>query len=315
MISAISLFFSLFLLSCSAAAQPTLPPEFGSRVDRGLVINNDINEASGLAASTQDNDLLWTHNDSGDSTRVFAVGTDGSNRGVWFIKGISARDWEDIASGPGPIDSVGYLYVGEIGDNAAIFEEKRIYRFVEPDVRKNPNGGEVTDVATIRFVYPDGARDAEGLFVDPVTRDIYVVSKREESVRVYRLPWPQSLDTTITAEKVATIDQLTQVTAAAISPDGSEILIKNYTAAYYWHRSVGQTVAEALEGAKLQIPYLFEPQGEAITFEQNGEGYYTVAEEPRGIPARLYYYPRKILSILEDGDKSLPTDVDLKVVD
>jgi hypothetical protein len=41
------------------------------------------------------------------------------------------------------------------------------------------------------FQYPDGSRDAETLLLDPLTKDIYVISKREfEDIRVYRAPYP-----------------------------------------------------------------------------------------------------------------------------
>ena len=310
-----SLLTLLFLSSCRATAQPAMPPEFGSRVDRGLVALDAINEASGLAASTRESNLLWTHNDSGDSTRIFAMGVDGSDRGTWHIEGIAARDWEDIASGPGPVDSLGYLYIGEIGDNNARYETKVIYRIVEPRVGAASGRHSIDEVDAISFRYPDGPRDAEGLFVDPVTLDIYVVSKRETSVRLYRLPWPQSLDTTITAEHLVTFEGMTQITAAAISPDGSEILMKNYTNVFYWYRGPGQSVAEACSEEPTDVPYLLEAQGEAITFDSDGQGYYTVPEEPGGVPARLSYYPRLMSGATESDERRMPKRADLQVAE
>jgi len=46
-------------------------PEFGDRLDLGLINNDSLNEVSGLAASRKNSNVLWTHNDSGDESRVF----------------------------------------------------------------------------------------------------------------------------------------------------------------------------------------------------------------------------------------------------
>lgn len=287
------------LLSCSVQAQQ---PEFGTRVDRGLVENDDINEASGIAASRRNPGILWTHNDSGDSTRVFAVGPNGENLGEFFLSGASARDWEDIAVGPGPKADVSYLYVGEIGDNNAQYETKRIYRVAEPDVDQSaePSTHTLEHVGTITYVYPDGPRDAEALMVDPLTRDIYIVSKREESVRVYRAAYPQSTTETITLEHVATLEGLTFITGGDISKDGMHILLKDYQTIFYWYRQEDESVAEAFARKPINPPYTLEPQGEGIAWSIDEAGYFTLSEEPQGIAAHLYFYPQLNVSAVQD---------------
>jgi len=282
---------TLLHLSCAAGAQP---PEFGVGENRGALADDLITEASGLAASAETPGVLWTHNDSEDTTRIFAVGLRGEAYGTFYLEGSRARDWEDIAVGPGPDSTVSYLFVADIGDNNASYETKRIYRVAEPTVDTGAGNvvGVLRGVETITYRYPDGARDAECLMVDPLTRDLYVVSKREPDVRVYRAPWPQSTTETITLEHVATLDTITWATAGDISSDGREILIKNYASIYYWQRDEEETIAEALERKPLLLPYTPEPQGEAITWLRDGSGYYTVSEEPGGFDASLWFYPR-----------------------
>ena len=290
------------LLSCTVQAQP---PEFGSRVDRGLVENDEINEASGIAASRRNPGVLWTHNDSGDSTRIFAVGRNGEDLGDFFLSGTSARDWEDIAVGPGPEANISYIYVGEIGDNNAQYPTKRIYRVAEPEVDQNaePSAHTLEDVETITFAYPDGPRDAEALMVDPVTRDIYIVSKREESVRVYRAAYPQSTTETITLEHVTTLEGLTFITAGDISSDGGNILLKDYQTVFYWERKGGESIAEAFARTPFNPPYTLEPQGEGIAWDADESGYFTLSEEPQGIEAHLYFYPQLNVSSV-NGEKA-----------
>ncbi|KKM69971.1 hypothetical protein LCGC14_1445370, partial [marine sediment metagenome] len=93
-----------------------------------------INEASGLAASILNSGVLWTHNDSGDSARAFAMDTQGNHLGMYNITGAGATDWEDMAVGPGPTAGVSYLYLGDIGDNDAERDSIDIYRVPKPAV-------------------------------------------------------------------------------------------------------------------------------------------------------------------------------------
>ena len=90
---------------------------FSNRIDLGNVDYNLIDEASGVASSKNNSNLIWVHNDSGDRSRIYAVGLDGSHLGVIRLKDVRSRDWEDICIGPGPEDGYDYIYIGDIGDN------------------------------------------------------------------------------------------------------------------------------------------------------------------------------------------------------
>jgi uncharacterized protein (DUF2141 family) len=139
--------------------------------------------------------------------------------------------------------------------------------------------------------------------VDSPSRDLYVVSKRESAVRVYRAPYPQAVGSVITLEHVATL-AMTSIVAGDISPSGGEILLKTYTQAFHWCRSEGQTVAEALLAVPVAVPYVAEPQGEAIAWSADEAGYFTVSEEPQGIEAHVYSYPRDAAISVDEGDES-----------
>ena len=280
-----------FLFSISLFAQA---PDFGSREDKGLIEFSEINEASGIAASKINTNVLWVHNDSGDSARIFAINNSGKHLGVYSIENATNRDWEDIEVGPGPVDNESYIYIGEIGDNSAQYDLKYIYRVPEPVVNpdQNPVYISLGNVDVIKYQYPDGPRDAEALLVDPLTKDIYVVSKREVNVSVYRAAYPQSLTDVITLDKIATLP-LTQIVGGDISADGSEILLKNYDFVFYWQRNAQQTITDVFtHNQYYQLPYKREPQGEGICWSYNSDGYYTVSEELLGVPAHLYFYPR-----------------------
>ena len=52
-----------------------------------------ITESSGLAASSRSG-IVFTHNDSGDSARFFAVDDAGRTRTTYALPDVQARDWE-----------------------------------------------------------------------------------------------------------------------------------------------------------------------------------------------------------------------------
>jgi hypothetical protein len=292
---------SFVAASCEEAPVETDPVDsntsqidvFAAAQSSGDLQSPDLDEASGLVASRSNDLYLWTHNDSGGSPSLFLISTVGADSGRFVLSGADNVDWEDIAIGPGPDAGVQYLYVGDIGDNRAVRDNLTIYRLPEPDLNDQniPATQNLTNIESIDFIYSNGARDAESLMVDPLTNDIYVVSKRESQVGVYVLPFPQATNEMDTAEFLINIP-FTMFTAGDISSDGSEILIKNYFNVYYWQRANGQTIAEALAIVPQKIGYTPEPQGEAICFSNKGDGFFTLSEMDSDQPVPILFYRR-----------------------
>lgn len=258
---------------------------------RGVLDNASIDEASGLVASKTNRGMLWTHNDSGDKARVFLIDSLGRYQATVWLNGATNRDWEDIALGSGPKADKTYLYIGEIGDNMAQYPSKVIYRIEEP-VFTGDTTLFIDEVDSIRFVLPDGNRDTEALMIDQQTKDLYIFSKREAAINLYRLPYPQSTTEMMVAEKVLEAMPFTLIVAADWSADGTEILIKDYKQIYYWQRNPNQPVKEALHKTPETLPYHEEPQGESIAFAIDGSGYYTLSEQAKGVKPTLMFYPR-----------------------
>ncbi len=227
---------------------------------------------------------------------IFLVRNDGTRKGTFLLKGAGNRDFEDIAARPGPVENVNYLFVGDIGDNLAMYTYKYIFRFPEPDVSiadLSDKWVEVDNVERITFVYPDGIlMDAETLMVDPWTKDVYIVTKREQSPTVYRLPYPQSTTDTIVAEKYGTLP-FSYAVGGDVSVNGKEVLIKTYNEVYLWSRDEGERMCDAFMRPPFRLNYIPEPQGEAIAFALDGSGYYTLSEIRHGIMPRIYFYERK----------------------
>ena len=282
----------------------TQPPDngapFSSPEVAGLIQTTLIPEASGLVTSGVHTDALWTHNDSGGEPKIYLISTSGESKGSYLLAGAENRDWEDIAMGPGPDPDVNYIYVGEIGDNNARYETKKIFRFPEPTSLPGQNNVDtIQNVEVIQFTYPDGKRDAETLLVDPVTNDIYVISKREASVHIYRAAYPQSTEKTLVLEMMGKLPLVAsdigdRIVGGDISEDGKEILLKSYSKVYYWQRDDDSlSIFELLKSSPVELPYVAEPQGESITFAMDGSGYYTLSEKSFATQQQLFFYKRK----------------------
>lgn len=284
-------FLSLFvvgLLGGCGEKIVTIPGsiDFAPVPSRAPITPGLIDEASGLADSRSMDGHVWVNEDSGTPAQLNLLSHGGKLAGRLALPGITNRDWEDMAAGPGPQPGVTYLYLADIGDNLARNDQNVIYRLVEPKSLTETVGS----IDRIAFQYGDGPRDAETLLLDPLTRDLWIVSKENSTTRLYQLPYPQSMVTVNTAVFRGELP-LTLVTSGSISTDGKEILLKTYLGVYYWPRFTGQTVVEALVGKQsYSLTYQLEPQGEGICFDKAGNGFFTLSERGNAASVTLNYY-------------------------
>jgi hypothetical protein len=125
----------------------------------------------------------------------------------------------------------------------------------------------------------DEAPDAEALFVDPRTRDVFVVLKdlkvlggvpgiarffqlKDQKMRTGELNHAVNVANPVAAgEGVGT-----GPVAADVSRDGGWIAVKNYQEGFLWPRGRAQTVAEALAASPAPCRFVVDGS-EALTFE------------------------------------------------
>jgi len=251
----------------------------------GVNKSHALEETSGLASSTRYPGMLWAHNDSGNPAELFLLDSSAQTVASFRLSNSRNRDWEDIAIAPGP-DSTDWLFVGDIGDNSNKHKYLYIYCLKEPDLN---GSGEAIVSDTVIISLADKPRDAEALLADPVSRNLYIVTKREKEVHVYEVPYPFA-DTVVAASALRL--PIRYITAGDISRDGSEILLKSYTAIYYWKRAPGESVLDALRAAPQELTYAHEPQGEALSWAVDGSGFYTLSENAKGERGRLLFHAR-----------------------
>ena len=256
-----------------------------------------MDETSGLVASSINPGIYYAHNDSGDTSRFFAITPDGKLKSTIYFTGdknmrlLGVVDCEDIAVGPGPIKGKSYVYIGDIGDNNSHRDHITIYRMEEQKAWLRDSLTHATPVP-LHLKYPDGARDAEAMAVDPVEKLLYIVTKRGDSVGVYTAPLKYKANDTVTLTFRTKLyfkgfKPFKWITAADISADGEQVLIKSYEKVYYWQRSANEPIWQTVKKTPRELPYKQEKQGEAIAFTPDGRGYYTTSE---GIYAPIYYY-------------------------
>jgi len=272
------------------ARRPVLCAALRARVT-GRLTTPAATELSGLAVSRTQASVLWTHNDSGDPPRVFAVAASGRLLAEVAVSGAAHVDWEDIAIGPAP-GAGDALYIGDIGDNEATRSAVVIYRVPEPRLA---GGGPGATAQARRIVlrYPDGAHDAEALLVDPSSGTVVIVTKDYGGVaRVYVAGRP-STDSATTMRRAGRVRLGVgdAVTAGDVSANGRTIVLRTYQRAFVWSRQPGTSIASAMRRRPCAArgDLLREGQGEALALSQDGRAFYTVPEGGR--PALRRYAP------------------------
>jgi hypothetical protein len=252
-------------------------------------VDGRLAEASGMVASKANPGLLWTHNDSGNPAEIFLIDTLAQIKMVCLLKGVENRDWEDIAIGPGPDSTKTYLYIGDIGDNMAQYPVKRIYRLEEPVL--STGNAEITVFDSLRVKLEDGIRDSEAFTIDPLSKDLLLFSKREDSIHMYTIPFPYEGDTIEAAYRLTL--PYHNINAVDVSADGQEVLMKDYNNIYYWRKNGNEPLIDLLRTPAQGVSYQVEVQGESITFSRDRKGFFTLSESsPTGF-ADLVFYKRK----------------------
>lgn len=245
------------LMLAAAAAVPAAAAGAAARGPNRIVFRMTdprVDESSGLAASIRHPGVVYTINDSGDSARVFAVGPSGKTRAVLKLSGFVARDWEAVAVGR---DEHGRpcVYVGDIGDNLnGAWPNVAVFRFPEPSRLTDRS----VHATRFRLKYAAGARNAEGLMIDPRNGRLYVISK-EFNGGVFAAPKKLRSGHMNRLRRVAAAPSI--ATDAAYAPDGSSYVIRTYFSAMFYDRLGHQVSSVILPSQK---------QGESITYTRDG---------------------------------------------
>lgn len=267
---------SFCLCHCQKKNTASAKPVFES-VPVVKQLNPLVNEISGIADSKVNPGYIWGEEDSGNPNEIYLISHNGTVIKQVYLNGITNRDWEDMAL----VD--GSIYIAETGDNGGTYGSYRFYKFAEPSM----NTDTVTNIETINFTYPDGPHDAEAFLVDE-SKDIYILTKRDNVSRIYKLSYPYNSNNT-----VSLVGSLPYSSVVSATMNANEIIVKTYPGLFYYKRQSNQTIEQTLKSAYTSLPYVLEPQGEAVGFANDGSGFYTISEKGFGSTVNIYFYKRK----------------------
>ncbi len=290
------------LIGCAAADAPQ------ARL-AGLLVDGELDEVSGLAASRKHRNVLWLVEDGGNPARVHAISKRGRRLASFDIAGVTATDWEDLAA----FELAGkpYLLIADTGDNGGLRRTLLLHVLAEP--------GALTDGATLKpawsiaFRWPDGARDCEAVAVDAARGQILLLSKKRQPPQLFALPLrppggagqkpgvqtARALGTLAQAPQPGA-DELradpararlqSQVTAADVSPDGRQLAVLTYRQALLYSRKGNESWALAVARTPTLRSLRWLHQAEALGWAADGRGLYATGEFS---PAPLLYLPVK----------------------
>ncbi len=188
--------------------------------------SSEIDESSGIIKSRHYPNIFWTHNDSGDTARIFAVHENGKLVAEVEVEGAENVDWEDIAVG-----GLGQIYLCDIGNNGKDRDDLAIYLIPEP----NPTTDKRVEVIQkIKFRYGSPSQsDAEACFF--ASGKIYILTKhkRKSLTELYRLD-PTQQDQV--AEKVSEYPMSGMVTGADVSVNGKTLAVLTYLGVHIFEK-------------------------------------------------------------------------------
>lgn len=229
-----------------------------------------INESSGLIQSRVRENTLWTHNDSGDEAKIYALDSRGNlikptntknYRGILIAKAIN-RDWEDITQ-----DDQGHLIIGACGNNDNTRRDLSFYIFNEP----NPlTTTQVPNCRRIPFHYPDQTEfppaeknfDCEAIFW--ANGKLYLLTKHRSDTftKLYRLDSQHETESN-PLTYLSRIDVRDQVTGADASADGKQLVVLTYSGVWLFEKPAAND--DYLRGKISWLP-ISARQCEAICF-------------------------------------------------
>lgn len=175
-----------------------------------------VNESSGLVATQQN--TYWTHNDSGGEPKLYEINQNGELLDSMLVPNAKNVDWEDLTK-----DNKGNFFVGDFGNNSQKRQDLTIYK----------TDGNTTERINFRYAdqtdYPaqKPEYDCEAFFWHNDSLYLFTKSyaKKKHITRLYVLS--DKAGSYVLSPKAAWAIN-SAVTAADISPDGSEFALLTY---------------------------------------------------------------------------------------
>ncbi|HBA33928.1 MAG TPA: hypothetical protein DCZ12_07340 [Gammaproteobacteria bacterium] len=294
-----------WLASCSYA-RPPLPEDQPYAGEIDFIRDRELPEISGMAPSFYLADHYWMLNDSGRLPRVFLVSARGKIIARVDVEGVKNTDWEDLARFTHGGKS--YLLIADVGDNLAQRSSVNLHWVEEPNMAHGASADVlvVKPVRSIRLRYEEGPRDVESVAVDEAAGWIYLLSKRDQPPRFYRLPLASTSSGTVVATFVTELNKHPQPTveevmaeprlgpfrysptAMDLSPDGRQLAVLGYNQVFLYSRNPDENWQEAFARSPEVLIRHQLRQAEAASYSSDGKKIIFTSEK---LPAPILSVP------------------------
>lgn len=267
--------------ACTPEAASQASPEGCRVLSTPLPLPEVVRESSGAAFSRRYPGIVWTHNDSGDESRLYALTAAGELAGSVRVTGARNRDWEDLALAPcGDTDC---LWIADTGDNGKKRGHVDLVRVPEP-----APGDEATRPAQVfRLRYPDGPHDAEALFALS-SGELFLLTKGDDGpIALYRVPPGRTGELQrLRTLAPAAVPHARQVTGADASADGRWVAVRTY-GSLFLYRTADLLAGRDSAALPVDLAALREVQGEAVAVGRDGKVVLTSEGKGKHVPATL----------------------------
>ncbi|OWF42238.1 uncharacterized protein LOC110461383 [Mizuhopecten yessoensis] len=257
----------------------------------GTVQDSRVVKTSGCAASRKHPGILYIHNDHHHAgATIFAINaTTAQVVGSITLTNAVNSDWEDIAVGPCPTrEGVSCVFIGDIGTDKGHPAADNIYLIAEPDMVTGQHN--VPYEKILKYSFSELGSDA--LMVDP-KGDLYMIAiQRGGNGGYYHIPknaWNSNSRVPLTVSGHMTLNtgHEKDPVAGDISPDGIAMLVKTQHSMLLW-RFDANDFTGMFQRQPMSVPYIYVWQDEAVCWNHDGTGYYTI---PEGTNPPLHFYP------------------------
>ncbi|MGG6230159.1 hypothetical protein [Tenacibaculum sp. SDUM215027] len=252
-------------------------------------LSEDLKEVSGVEKS-QDSNMLWMHNDSGNAAEVFGISTQGKILQKRILE-VKNHDWEDITS-----DNEGNIYIADFGNN----NNKRKNLVILKVKQENLLNGDNVEVEKIQFSYPNQTKfppkkkdrffDAESLIYKDGFLYIFTKSRvknKQGKTMLYKIPATKGDYTAKYISEYTNCDAIhCAITAAAISPDKQKVVLLTHKSVLVFTNFNGD---DFFSGDVKEYTFNHISQKEGVTFKDNSTLFIT-DEAAKGGNSKLYEF-------------------------
>lgn len=279
--------------TADTAAVDTGPPPacsaWGQPETTGTVVDETLDEISGVAPSIRNPGTLWVVEDRNNAAAVVGLDELGNTVLTIELDGVVNEDMEDLDVVP--CGETTCIVVADTGDNGHDRPDAAFVVFEEPEIGPI---SVVVEPVSYPFNWPEAAEDNESLTHTNDGRLVMATKRNDMTTDIYTIA---AFTRGAVPNRVAVIPSAppdtegggTQVTAISLWPDQSRLLVRTYREAFELVLDGG--IDRVRSGEVSPLPYAAIDHVEAVAYDAVRRGYWTVPESTPAGPSPILFAP------------------------